>query len=107
MDKYINFANIDHYVHKKFVKSGGHGGQNVNKRNTKVQLHLNFADLKNHHVVSDEFLEKLQQKYSHGFIEVGSHATRYQHENLEIAKHHLHKIIREALESEVRNIFSR
>ena len=100
MQIHINYANLDHFVHKKFSKSGGHGGQNVNKRNTKVQLEIYFDELKKHHVISDEFLAKLQAKYPHGFIEVASHETRYQHSNLEIALKHLHQVIREALENE-------
>lgn len=101
MQTNINYSNLDHYIHKKFSHSGGHGGQNVNKRNTKVQLEIFFDELKKHNVISDDFLERLQKKYPHGFIEVACQQTRYQHKNFEIALKHLHQIVREALESEL------
>ncbi|NCO98169.1 aminoacyl-tRNA hydrolase, partial [bacterium] len=31
-------------VHFHFSKSGGHGGQNVNKRETKAELYFNIHD---------------------------------------------------------------
>jgi ribosome-associated protein len=31
-------------VHFHFSRSGGHGGQNVNKRNTKAELYFNVHD---------------------------------------------------------------
>jgi protein subunit release factor B len=94
----FNLKNLDHFIHKKFSHSSGHGGQNVNKRNTKVQLEIYFTELQKHQVISAELAEKLNQKYPAGFIEVASQATRFQHNNLKIALKHLHQIIREALE---------
>lgn len=95
----INFTNIDHFLHKKFSHAHGHGGQNINKSNTKVQLEIFFEELIEHHIISSELGAKLLQKYPHGFIEVADQETRSQHQNLELAKKHLHKVFTEALES--------
>ena len=35
---------LAHEVHFHFSKSGGHGGQNVNKRETKAELYFNIHD---------------------------------------------------------------
>ena len=35
---------LDREVHFHFSKSGGHGGQNVNKRETKAELYFNIHD---------------------------------------------------------------
>jgi ribosome-associated protein len=35
---------LDREVHFHFSKSGGHGGQNVNKRETKAELYFNIQD---------------------------------------------------------------
>lgn len=93
----FNPSNLDHYLHKKFSTSHGHGGQNINKRHTKVQLEVFFDELVQHQVITPELRTKLLTKYPHGFIEVTDQETRSQHSNLELAKKHLHQVLLEAL----------
>lgn len=69
------------HIEKHFAHSHGHGGQNVNKVATKVQLKMNFDD---HSPFPQEINEFLQKKYPHG-LEVQCQKTRHQHKNLEIA----------------------
>ncbi|HBB03482.1 TPA: hypothetical protein DCZ39_01065 [Patescibacteria group bacterium] len=35
---------VEKELHFHFAKSGGHGGQNVNKRETKAELYFNIHD---------------------------------------------------------------
>lgn len=89
----LNFNHLKKFSHKKFSRSSGHGGQNVNKCNTKVQLEINFRELVTHHILTPELAALLTKKHPHGFIEVTSQGTRFQHRNLEIAEKHLKKIL--------------
>lgn len=89
----LHFANFQKYLHKKFSHAHGHGGQNINKRNTKVQLELNFRELVKHQVLSPLSAAILTQKHPHGFLEVSCQATRSQHENCLIAAKHLRQIL--------------
>lgn len=81
------------HLEKHFTHSHGHGGQNINKVATKVQLkahldHLNFPD---------DLKIKLHNKFPKGHIEVQCQETRHQHQNLEIALKKLQDKIEEAI----------
>lgn len=81
------------HLEKHFTHSHGHGGQNINKVATKVQIkayldHLNFPE---------ELIQKLHEKFPKGHVEVECQKTRHQHQNLEIAINKLQQKIEEAI----------
>lgn len=81
-------------------RSGGHGGQHVNKTETKVTLHWNLLAS---HALSPELKERarsaLASQLTHeGAVVVHSSQTRSQHQNLELAYDHLKQIILAAIE---------
>ena len=91
----MNISGLD--LSSEFVfktsRSGGKGGQNVNKVSTKVELDFNIAESK---ILSEEqkiiLLEKLKDKINkEGFLQVVSQKSRSQLENKEnaIAKFYL------------------
>ncbi len=79
---------ITHFTH-----AHGHGGQNVNKNATKVQLRVELFNLP----FSEEITEKLLKKFPKGHIETQSQRTKHQHQNLEIALEKMQNILEEAL----------
>lgn len=85
-----------HFLEKHFTHAHGHGGQNVNKVATKVQLKLVI----DHSPLPEELKTKLKEKYPHGHVEVACQDTRHQHKNLEIALKRLQDEINDALHEE-------
>jgi len=91
---------LQHEVYFHFSKSGGHGGQNVNKRETKAELYFNIQDSQ---YLTDEQKQRL--------IELGEHRVHHeekiliitcQEERLQIANkekviHHFRQLLSEAL----------
>lgn len=65
-----------------YIKSSGPWGQNVNKRNTKVQLFFYFQQSK---YISDKEKTTLQDFYNEDFIIINSHEERSQKQNKEVA----------------------
>lgn len=80
-------------IEKIFSHAHGHGGQNVNKRDTKVQLKVRLDDL----VLPDELSEKLYRAYPHGEVLVEAQESRQQHSNLERALRRLRQRIEAVL----------
>ena len=82
-----------HFLEKHFTHAHGHGGQNVNKVATKVQLKL----IIDHSPLPEEIKVKLKEKFPQGHMEVSCQDTRHQHRNLEIAYKKMEDLINEAL----------
>jgi ribosome-associated protein len=82
-----------HFLEKHFTHAGGHGGQNVNKVATKVQLKF----IVDHSPLPKELKERLMEKFPRGHLEVACSDTRHQHQNLEIAYERMQDKINEAL----------
>lgn len=87
-------------VHFHFAKSGGHGGQNVNKRNTKAELYFNVHD--------SEYLDIDQKKrlitlagnmihHEEGILIMTCQEERFQNANKEKVIHHFRQLLNEAL----------
>jgi ribosome-associated protein len=81
------------------VRSGGAGGQHVNKVSTKVELTLNLASSKAFNASEKERLYKKLNKRltSENKLQVQCDESRSQHKNREIAKDRLLKLLEEAL----------
>lgn len=84
-----------HEYDLSFSRSGGAGGQNVNKVNTKATLHWNV--MKSNSLppaVLERFLKKFGNKISdEGVITLVSQAHRTQHMNIEDVIKKLHEMI--------------
>lgn len=91
---------LKHDVHFHFVKSGGHGGQNVNKRNTKAELFFNIHDSS---FLTDEQKQRLIAAAGHlvhhheGILIMTSQEERYQHANKKIVTHHFTQLLNQIL----------
>jgi len=84
----------------KFARSSGPGGQNVNRRETKVQVRWNIDTSE---ILDEEQKKQLQNKLSltkEGDIIIESDETRYQPRNKEIAIRRLNELINRALKKE-------
>ena len=82
-----------------FSRSGGKGGQNVNKVNTKVHLALSVSDIAG---ITEEERERLREKLSaiinaDGFLTIGVDDERSQELNRKIAYARLENRIETAL----------
>lgn len=89
-----------------FSRSGGKGGQNVNKVETKVELVFNVSASK----VLDEatktiLLTALKNKLDHeGNLHVTSSSERFQHSNRKKAEEKLVRLIKDALKPQKKRI---
>jgi len=90
---------IDHELHFHFSKSGGHGGQNINKRNTKAELYFNIHDSQYLSFEQKQRLIALAGQMIHhqeGILIMTCQEERYQHANKEKVIHHFTQLLREA-----------
>jgi ribosome-associated protein len=87
----------------KTSRSGGPGGQNVNKLNTRVLVLFNVAESPS---LSDEQKQRVLRKLAtridkNGFLHVVSQKHRSQEANRQAAVERLEELLREALKPEV------
>jgi ribosome-associated protein len=92
----ISLEDIKKSTEKSFAHSSGAGGQNVNKRSTKVFL---VFDIQKSTLNKDE-KQKLTRKFPSEFIQVWNQETRSQFRNTALAFQHLQKLIEESLKIE-------
>ncbi len=87
-------------VHFHFSKSGGHGGQNVNKRETKAELYFNIH---NSSYLTFEQKQRLvdlaghQVHHQEGILIMTCQEERLQRANKEKVIHHFRQLMDEAL----------
>lgn len=78
------------HIIKSYSRSSGHGGQHINKTNSKVTLRLNIDNLDE---LPEDMRHHLKAKTGSDHILATSEETRHQHLNLDIALQNLqHKI---------------
>lgn len=77
-----------------YIKSSGPWWQNVNKRNTKVQI---FFDINKSNILTEEQKEVLKQYYPEGMVIITSHEERFQKQNKENALKKLREILEKYL----------
>jgi len=90
----------------KFIRASGPGGQNVNRRATKVQLRWNIVKSQ---ILSAEQKERLFQSRfvkttKEGDVIIESDETRHQEQNREIAIWRLNESVNQALKQEKKRI---
>lgn len=90
----ISRAKLEPSTEKLFSRSSGSGGQNVNKVNTKVQLHFQIASSQ----LSENQKSRLFRAFPDGIIRVESQETRSQARNLELAFKHLQEKVQQSLQ---------
>ena len=91
----------EHELRFRFARSGGPGGQHVNKAATKVEL---LFDIRNSQSLSDSQRERIEKKLknrisSEGILSVEVQDTRSQVKNREIAIARFREILAEALKT--------
>ena len=98
----INADRLLPYVQFQTARSGGSGGQHVNKVETKVIL---LFDIDGATVFSEEEKERIKKRLQNrlqaeGFLQVTSQQTRSQLQNKEIALRKLMELLSHALKTE-------
>lgn len=99
--EYISEKIIQEELDFQFAKSGWHGGQNVNKRETKAELFFNIDQSR---YLDDDSKQRLKDLWGNFVHHEGTtliltcQEERYQHANKEKVIHHFVQLLYEALE---------
>ena len=96
--KMASLGIFDRDLEEHFIRSGGHGGQNVNKVNSKVTLHW---DIKNASSISARLRQRIFSKHAgkinkEGKLVLTSQKSREQHQNRTDCYQKLRLIIQDA-----------
>ncbi|MEI7557616.1 MAG: alternative ribosome rescue aminoacyl-tRNA hydrolase ArfB [bacterium] len=92
---------VEHELHFHFAKSGGHGGQNVNKRETKAELYFNIHD--SEHLTPQQKARLIELgghrvHHEEGILIMTCQEERYQNANKQKVIHHFKELLTQALE---------
>ena len=91
---------IDHELHFQYTKSSGHGGQNVNKRETKVELYFDITNSPNLTPTQKQRLKKYGSPYLYRdgtTLIMTCQEERYQAANREKVLDHFRALLAQAL----------
>lgn len=97
-------------VHFHFSKSGGHGGQNVNKRNTKAELYFNIDESALLSPDQKRRLKELSGNFVHhhsSTLILTCQEERYQYANKTKVSHHFIQLLHKAAETPTERIPTR
>lgn len=95
----VNFSVPENEIHIDYARSGGAGGQNVNKRDTKAQITWSIKDSLAFTEEQKVILERELANWinAEGFVSIQNQETRSQDQNRSNAIDRLNEIVTQAL----------
>ncbi len=94
MSNKIEFKKLVSFCHYHYTRASGKGGQNVNKRDTKVLLIFDVQKAIKNHIIPVEWLPYLQ--LTNNTIHIESQDERNQFDNKKITQQRLTTILQQA-----------